>query len=488
MTPHSLTRRDLLQRASCFAAASVIPSIFAQTTTTISPVMLQLSTYMAAAANRALPDEAIEQTKLHILDTLAAMISGSELPPGMAAIRFAKAYGGERVSTIVATSLLSSPIEAALINGMLAHSDETDDSHAPSQSHPGCSVIPAAMAVGEKFGISGSQFLRAVALGYDVGSRVGIALGGANYQIKTHRATHSVAGDFGATAAAACAASLNAQQMRWLLDYAAQQASGVASWQRDSAHVEKAFTFGGMPARNGATAALIVASGWSGVDDVFSGADNFLIANVADADPSKLVDQLGERYEVARTNIKKWCVGSPIQAPLDAMEFLMSANKFTLEQVQQIIVSVGTEEAGVVDNRDIPDVCLQHMIALMLVDGTVTFRSTHDKERMKDPAVLRQRAKIKLVPSDELQKELPKRVAVVEVILTDGTHLQKRIDAVRGTAENPMTHQEVVTKARDLIAPVLGAEVAGNIIKEIFLLDQAKDVRKVTSLLLRRTM
>jgi 2-methylcitrate dehydratase PrpD len=484
MSSNSLTRRDLLQRAAYFVATAAVPQLFAQGEPKISPVMSQLSAYMAEAAKRAVPDEVAEQTKLHVLDTLAAMISGSELPPGRTAINFAEKYGGERTSTIVATPLLSSPIEAAMTNGMLAHSDETDDSHAPSQSHPGCSVVPAAMAVGEKFGITGGHFLHAVALGYDVGCRVTMTLGGADFQIKTHRATHSVAGDFGASAAAGSAAGLNPQQMRWLLDYAAQQSSGIAAWQRDSMHIEKAFTFGGMPARNGVTAALVVSSGWTGVDDIFSGADNFLVANVSDADPGRLIQKLGERYEIVRTNIKKWSVGSPIQAPLDAMEFLMSSNRFTPEQVQQIVVSVGTEEAGVVNNRDIPDVCLQHLIALMLVDGTVTFRSAHDKARMQDPTILRQRAKSKLVPSEELQKELPRRVAIVEVILTDGTHLQKRVDAVRGTAENPMSHDEVVAKARDLIAPVLGVDATGKIIKEVSTLDGMQDIRQLTSLLL----
>lgn len=441
---------------------------------------------MADAAKSALPVVVGEQAKIHVLDTLAAMISGSELVPGRAAIRIASEDEGDRSATIVATPLRSSSIEAALINGMLAHSDETDDSHAPSQSHPGCSVIPAAMAVGEKAEISGAHFLRAVVLGYDVGCRVTMALGGSRYQIKTHRATHSVAGDFGSAAAAACCAGLNEQQMRWVLDYAAQQASGIASWQRDPEHVEKAFTFGGMPARNGVSAALGVAAGWTGVNDVFSGADNFLLANDPSAVPSVLVEGLGARYEVARTNIKKWCVGSPIQAPLDAIEDIRSNHQFAPSDVKQIRVSLGTEEAGVVDNRELPDICLQHVVALMLVDGTVTFQSAHDLKRMQDPTILRERAKVELLASEDLQKELPKRVAVVAILLRDGGSFTKRVDAVRGTAENPMTRDEVVSKARGLIAPILGQRVAQDIIDVTSRLDQTTTVRHLMALMVRR--
>ena len=225
--------------------------------------MTTLSTFMGGAAARALPDAVVEKTKFMILDTLAAMISGSELPPGKFAIQFAKAYGGNPVATVAGSSVRCGPIEAALANGILAHSDETDDTHPPSQSHPGCAAIPATLAVGEKFGIDGTRFLRSVALGYDVGTRITATLGKLQYMFESHRSTHGIAGNFVAAAAAGCAAGLNTQQMRWLLSYASQQASGLASWQRDIDHIEKAFDFGGMAARNGVTGGAARPGGWN---------------------------------------------------------------------------------------------------------------------------------------------------------------------------------------------------------------------------------
>ena len=121
-------------------------------------------------------------------------------------------------------------------------------------------------------------------LGYDVGTRVVLTMGGASVQSEEHRSTHSIMGIFGAAAAAACAASLNPQQMRWVLDYTAQQSSGIAAWQRDTQHIEKGFVFAGMPARSGVTSALLVESGWTGVDDIFSGADNFFLAYAPQAE------------------------------------------------------------------------------------------------------------------------------------------------------------------------------------------------------------
>ena len=308
-----LTRRHLLKHASwILAAASGTQARLLRAAESSPPqhssdgtsVIATLSTYMSDAANRDLPADALEKTKHHVLDTLAAMVSGVELPPAQVAIKFARAHAAEKTATVVGTNIACSAIDAALVNGMLAHSDETDDSHAPSHSHPGCAVVPAALAAGEQFGVSGSRLLRAVALGYDIGTRLTMTLGGFPFQMETHRSAHNYANNFGAAAAAGCAAGLTSRQMRWLLDYSAQQASGVAAWQRDTEHVEKALVFGGMPARNGVTSALLIALGASGVDDIMSGDDNFLLANAPKADPARLLDKLGERYEVTRTNIK----------------------------------------------------------------------------------------------------------------------------------------------------------------------------------------
>jgi 2-methylcitrate dehydratase PrpD len=419
-----------------------------------------------------------------ILDTFAAMISGSDLPPGKFALQFARANSGDQTATVAGSKLLCGPMEAALVNGLLAHSDETDDTHPPSQSHPGCSAVPSALAVGEKFGIDGTRFLRAVALGYDVGTRVTITLGKLEYMVASHRSTHALSGLFGSAAAAGCAAGLNAQQMRWLLSYTAQEASGLATWQRDTDHVEKAFDFAGMAAHNGVTAALLVQAGGTGVDDVFSGADNFFLAFGPQNPPEMVAEKLGERYEVMRTNFKKWTVGSPIQAPLDAMVILLQKNHFEPDQVKHIAVHVATDEATIVNNREIPDICLQHMIAVMLVDKNVTFRSAHDTARMKDPAILKQRAKVELVPDADLQKRMPSRQAVVEVTLTNGMKLTERVEAVKGTVENPMTRDEVVAKARELITPVLGATTP-KLIDRVLNLESVKNVRELRPVLQR---
>jgi 2-methylcitrate dehydratase PrpD len=268
-----------------------------------------------------------------------------------------------------------------------------------------------------------------------------------------------------------------------VLDYAAQQASGIAAWQRDTEHIEKSLVFAGLPARNGVTAALLIHEGGTGVDDIFSGADNFLLSFSPKANPAGLTDKLGERYEVTRTNIKKWTVGSPIQAPLDALENLRKKRPFEAADVRQVDVRVATSEARTVNDREMPDISLQHMVAVMLLDKTVTFQAAHDTARMKDPSLLRERAKIRLIPDEDLERLYPRRVTVVEVTLADGTKLTERVEAVRGTAENPMTRQEVVSKCRDLMAPVLGPSSTDRLIAKVLDLEKCQDIRELRPLL-----
>src|SRR5205807_961970 len=352
------------------------------------------------------------------------------------------------------SSRASAHLSPACATRALAHSDGPDGSHGPSRSHPGASVVPAAFAAAEQFGISGAHFLRAVTLGYDVGPRVTMSIGGPSYQAATHRSTHGTVAAFAAGAAAGCAAGLNAPQFRFLLDYAAQQTSGIGAWSRDAEHMEKAFLFGGKPAAGAVLAATLIQAGWSGVPDIFSGPDNFFEAfaprenGAIKADTGALTDKLGERYEVVRTNIKKWTVGSPIQAPLDALAGFFKQRKFSADDVSKVVVRVATDEANTVSNRDMPDICMQHMLAIMLLDKTVTFASVHDRARMKDPAVLRQRAKVDVLADPRIDARRPRREAIVELTFTDGTQLSEWVRDVRGTVDNPMTRDEVVDKAR----------------------------------------
>ena len=456
--------------------------------TTVSPLMKTLATYMAAAAKKPLPKQVAEKTKHHVLDTIAAMVSGSRLLPGTKAIAYAKTLGGAPQALVIGSKIVTNAEQAAHINGMLAHADETDDSHAASLSHPGCAIVPAALAMGEREKSNGTQLLRAVALGYDLCARLNLSLHPYDFRQAGH-STHSFGPGFGAAAAASLLAGLDYNGMRHALSYTAQQCSGISCWMRDEEHIEKAFDFGGMPARNGTAAASMVASGFTAVEDVFSGERNFYVAYDETRriglkpQPQRLIKDLGKVYEIMNTNIKRWSVGSPIQAPLDGLLELIREHGVKAADVDKLVIRVAHQAANTTDNRNMPDICMQHLCAVMLIDGIVTFKSSHDEKRMFDKRVLDLRKRITLYGDDALTAALPSRQGILELKLKNGKTLHKHVKAVLGTAQNPMTRAQVDEKCYHLMAPILGAARSRKLCDAVWNIEKIGSITKLRPLL-----
>ncbi len=449
----------------------------------LSPVTVALADYIAGTLDRELPAAVVAKTKMHVLDTIAAMVSGSRLKAGVAAARYVETLGGKPLATVVGTGLLTSTVNAALANGMAAHGDETDDSHLKARFHPGCGIVPAALATAEGASRSGNDLLRAVALGYDIGARSIYALGFGALYTERH-STHSLATTFGATAAAAAMLRLDPTQVRHAVSFAAQQGSGVPYWERDREHIEKAFDFGGMGARNGVTAATMIAAGMTGIDDPLSGDKNLFTALGGDnPQPGEFTAELGKRFEIIDTSIKKWCVGSPLQSVLDCVTELLKDPEVRAGRIKRIVVDMPADRLHIVDNKTIPDICLQHLVALMIVDGGAGFDSVHDFARMSDPKVLAIRKLVEAVANQELVTAVPARQAIVRIETADGRSLSHRTYEVRGTPGNPMDQSEVDAKALDLMAPILGQSRATELIAAIGNLDRFGPVAGLRRLL-----
>jgi 2-methylcitrate dehydratase PrpD len=488
------TRRWLINASGAAILSSAIPGAasYAQTAApaaaadrsqepAISPATNAFADYVAKALDRELPAEVVARTKLHVLDTLAAMVSGSRLKAGDLAARYVDSLGGKPQAMVIGTGIVTSTVNAALANAMAAHADETDDTNPIGPVHLGCGAVSAALATAEHAGRTGEDLLRAVTLAYDVGTRMVTALGVA--QGSGPRSPSVLMTTFVAAAAAAAMLRLDQRQVRHTFSYAAQQASGIGFWTRDREHVEKAFDFGGMGARNGVMAATMVAIGCTAVEDPFSGDENIYTALGEKPAPEKLLAELGSSYAVFGTTIKKWTVGAPLQSVLDSFAALLLDPGVRADNIKHIRVDMPTASMRIVDNSTSPDLCLQHLAALMIVDRGATFASVHDAARMSDPKVLAVRKLVELVPSQELQIAVPARQAIVRIDMLDGRSLSHRTQVVRGTARNPMDAKEVEAKARELMAPVLGAGRADELIAAIGNLDRIGQVSGLRRLL-----
>jgi 2-methylcitrate dehydratase PrpD len=452
-----------------------------KSTSAVSPLTRALAAYIAAAPRRALPTAVTERARHHLLDTLAAMLSGSRLLPGRRAIEFIRTQGGVAEATVIGTSIVTSAINAALANGMHGHADETDDTYYLALVHPGCGIVPAALALAERERAGGTALLRALVLGYDVCARMSQALGIERFRSRGH-STHSFGNIFGAAAAAAAILRLNADQSRYALSYAAQQASGLSCWARDIEHIEKAFDFGGMPARNGVTAALMASLRFTGVEDIFFGDRSFFHAYGLTADPRKLVRGLGREYEIMNTSIKRWAIGYPIQAPIDAVLNLIEKHGVAAKDVDRVVITIDDQGARTVNQRTMASINIQHLTALMLLDGDITFASAHDEKRVRDPKVLALKDRITLQGSAALGRAKTTQ-AIVEITTRDGRRLRHHTKAVRGTAANPMPRGEVAAKARDLLRPVIGGRRTERLIDTIWNIERVRDARALRPLL-----
>jgi len=477
----SWSRRRVLQGGIAFSAG-LTPMRWLWAAEQGTDITAQLARYMVASRSMPLPEEVAEACKSHILDTFGAMLSGSRMRPVQLAIAYVQGQGGTEQAGVIGSNVRTTVVNAALANAMCAHSDETDDFEPVTKAHPGSSVVPAALAMAQWQHRSGEAFMRAVTLGYDTGCRLLMALGPDSVRA-SHRSAEGTAATFGAVGAAAALAELDEQNTRFALSYAAQQESGLWSWVKDKDHIEKAFDFAGMGARNGVEAVTMVQSGMTGVADVLDGTHNLLIALSAKPQPQEMIAGLGSRFFITETAIKTYSVGYPIQAPLDALLTLRKQHNLTADLVQRIEVKVPSDAIGIVGDSAMPDVNCAHMVAIALVKGAVSFADSHDVALMHDPKMLEQRHKVSVAIDKALDDPAAPRGAIVTVTLNDGQSFTHHTRFPSGTRENPLSVDAVNAKVRDLITPVIGQDRAEKLIDQINHLERVRDMAALSELL-----
>lgn len=432
-------------------------------------VMDRLAKHIITSRSAARTPERVQRrAALHTLDTLAAMVSGSRLLAGEKGRGYVAAHSGGAKGRcgVVGASLTTTPLYAALANGMAAHADETDDSHAKSLTHPGCTVVPAALAVAEHLQRTVGDFVRAVSVGYDVGCRYGRVINKGRGDV--HRSgisSHSVFGGTGATAAACTLHAFGEAEISLVFAYYAQLASGVTTWVRDVNHVLKAFAFAGMPASHGVLAADLVAAGWDGPPDPFTGDPNWPDALSAGEKGWELFDDLGDRFEVEDATIKKYSVGSPAQAAVEAAVHLTAGVPLDPDRIRRIEIRLPSDSAGVVDGRHMPSINVQYLVAAALSRGEFSFALAHDEEYFRSPVMRELTGRTTLVADPSLERTRYGEVTI-ELADDDGPR-SRRVEDVTGTPQNPMPADQVAAKARELIAPVIGEQRTESLVRVV---------------------
>jgi 2-methylcitrate dehydratase PrpD len=227
----------------------------------------------------------------------------------------------------------------------------------------------------------------------------------------------------------------------------------------------------------------MVQAGFTGVDAVLDGEHNMIDAMSTEPKPEEMVAGLGTRFYVTETAIKTYSVGYPIQAPVDALLTLRRQHGLTPQNVERIVARLPEDGALIVNNRAMPDVNIQYVLAVALMDGGVSFEASHSRERMEEPAIRALRQRVELVADRSLMDPAAPRSGFVEVTLRDGRKVNHFVRFASGTKENPLDTAGVSAKARNLMLPVLGAQRADAVIQRVMTLDQLDDMRALMPLL-----
>jgi 2-methylcitrate dehydratase PrpD len=442
-----------------------------------------LAEYLGSAAkDPTLPPEVRAKAKQLLLDTLGSLIAGVQMPSGQVAARALGGFAGPGRSSIAGRADRVDPVSAAFVNGIQAHSDELDDSHFASLTHPGAVTVPSALSLAEHAGATGSQLLAAIVAGYDVQCRVALALD-PRALMRRGFMPLSVCAAFGATAASSVILGLGAEDAEQALGLAGLQAAGLWACANEGTHMAKAIA-SGAPVRNGVTTALMVAAGYAGPTAIFEGADGVLGAFSDSSDATKLVAELGERFEIMLTSIKKHTCGGPIRGAVDGLFELMDEHRLVADDIENVTVHIARTACYIVDNRPDPAICLQYVVAVAAIDRVVNVRQVHSPERIFGEDVRLMQQRVTLLPDDEYEALWPqKRPTRIEVRTHAGQTYRTVVEEAVGSHKRPMTDQEISDKFRIATQGVISADVADSLIQLVADFESAEHVQQLGELL-----
>jgi 2-methylcitrate dehydratase PrpD len=416
----------------------------------------QVADYIVSRRFEDWSDAAVEKVKVHLFDTWVAMESGRHLVAGQRALSYANTSSCDCGCRIIGGDFNTTPEVAAIVNGMLAHADETDDTSETARMHPGASIVPAALAIADLSGADGSSFLNAILIGYQVGIAFPQAVWADDAErMHAARATHNVGQVMGAVAAAGSLLRLDQEAMRFALSYAAQECSGVNSLYRERQHVEKAYVFGGMPASQGVRAARFAQLGFTGVPDILDTNINFFDTFACRSDPDLLMRNiLDPEAGVFQADIKLYPVGLPIQAAAQAMDQVLAQTTFESSEIAEIVCHLPSQKAYVVDDRDMPPISLQYILSTMAEDGGLTFENSHDQGRLNRNRSDGLQRRVRLIHDDAMNPSESggsRNRALLRIELTDGRSLVAQVDRLKGTRFQPATWGDMHAKARAIL-------------------------------------
>ena len=416
-------------------------------------ITASLADWLCSQRWDALPENVRSKAVDVIFDSTGAMAACSQLPEVVAIVRFLRRMGGDAHCTMIGHAGSTSVVNAAMANGAMAHGDEADPVHLTSVGgHVAAGPVPTALSVGEWVNASGSDVLKAVTLGYEVGGRLmTIFYRERDYAARRFYPT-AVVGAISSAATAGVLLGLQPGQMRVALCLAAYQAAGPDNMTKDAGHMGKTFQVGAAN-RNGVTAALLAADGCQAPDDILDGShglfDAYLGAPQASCD---VIDRLGTYYAITDVMHKRYPVGSPNQAYLQGLFALLEQHRLRADEIVRIEVQIPQRGLRRVPTTRHASISGLSVCAIAASRGALDFYHLHDPAGAMDAAAAAMQQRIHFVGREDWKDLQAGHHAIVTIETRAGARHTEEV------WHNPMRAQELDEKFRDLVVPRFGED------------------------------
>jgi 2-methylcitrate dehydratase PrpD len=433
-------------------------------------VVERLAAWAEGFRREPLAEALVHHAKRAVVDLHAAMLSGAVAAP---ATLLEKALADEldRGDARLALGRRASLRTAALINATAAHTTEVDDIFRDAIFHPGAPTIPAALAAAQSLGASGSQFLRAVVVGYEVSTRIGTAMGRAHYRYWHNTGT---IGAFGACAAAADLLDLDAPRFAHALATVATFAAGLQqAFRMDS--MSKPL-HAGHAAEAGLTAALAAREGVTGSLDVIEGEAGFGRAMSDGPDWDAALATLGDEFHITRMTFKNHACCGHTFAAIDGALALKDKMRVDARDIQRVNVATyqpALDVAGHEQPRTPAEArfSIKYVVATALTHGSVRL-AAFEPARLDDPGTRDLMRRVETTVDPELDAAFPaRRAARVTLEARDGRREAFLQPTRIGDPEAPLSDAQLDAKYLELSTPVLGEAAARALLARLWRLE-----------------
>lgn len=416
----------------------------------------ELASFASSLQAKDIPAPVMSRAEDFLVDWFGSAVAGKGSRPVEIITQFAQNMGGFDThpgpSEILVTRKSSSPFLAAMANAAASHVAEQDDVHNGSVFHPATVVFPPALACAQAIGASGEDLLVAAVAGYEVGIRVGEFLGRSHYKV-FH--TTGTAGTIAAAATVGRLLNLNPHQMLHAFGSAGTQSAGLWEFLRDAADSKQLHT--AHAASTGLMSAYIAQSGFTGAQHILEGKQGLAAGMSSDANPSKLVDQLGTRWALAETSFKYHASCRHTHPAADALLQVMLAHKLKpsdITRVETLVHQGAIDVLGPVTNPSTVHQSKFSMGTVLAIIAHYQFAGLQEfDEHFQDDAISLFRDRVMMTLDSEVDAAYPQRwIGKVKVHLNDGQILDGRVDEPKGDPGNSLSRTEITDKAMRLAA------------------------------------